>query len=80
MHEDPVPPWIWRKQSKNDAKSLNPIVSSGEISVPTSLACEGKTRCKQMVSCEEARFYLYNCGADKIDGDKDGNPCEVLCQ
>lgn len=38
--------------------------------------CEGKKYCSQMVSCEEAMFYLKNCKGVKIDGDRDGIPCE----
>jgi hypothetical protein len=38
--------------------------------------CEGKTHCSQMASCEEATFYLKNCPGTKMDGDKDGIPCE----
>lgn len=42
--------------------------------------CEGKTRCTEMSSCEEATFYLRNCPGVKIDGDMDGKPCEdQLC-
>lgn len=42
--------------------------------------CEGKTTCKQMRSCEEARFYLTQCGVRRLDRDKDGVPCESLCK
>jgi cold shock CspA family protein len=43
-------------------------------------ACEGKTHCSQMVSCNEAKFYLANCPNVKIDGNYDGEPCEMqLC-
>lgn len=53
-------------------------VTSG--SQVTSFKCEGKTRCSQMTSCEEATFYLKNCPGVKIDGDNDGIPCErELC-
>jgi cold shock CspA family protein len=38
--------------------------------------CHGKTRCSQMSSCEEARFYIRNCPGTKMDGDGDGIPCE----
>jgi len=42
--------------------------------------CEGKTHCSSMVSCDEAKFYLANCPNVQIDGDNDGEPCEVqLC-
>lgn len=42
--------------------------------------CRGKRTCKEMSSCEEAKFYLNNCGVTKIDGDGDGIPCEKLCR
>lgn len=38
--------------------------------------CEGKTRCSHMTSCHEAKFYLAHCPNVKIDGDRDGVPCE----
>jgi cold shock CspA family protein len=38
--------------------------------------CEGKRRCSQMISAEEAKFYLDNCPHDGMDGDGDGIPCE----
>ncbi|MBT7202908.1 MAG: excalibur calcium-binding domain-containing protein [Deltaproteobacteria bacterium] len=31
-----------------------------------------------MNSCEEARAFLNQCGLSRLDGDKDGVPCEVL--
>lgn len=39
--------------------------------------CEGKTRCSQMSSCGEARFYLNHCPGTQMDGDGDGVPCEA---
>ncbi|MBL8523513.1 MAG: cold shock domain-containing protein [Betaproteobacteria bacterium] len=46
-----------------------------------SFTCEGKTYCSQMTSCDEAKFYLRNCPGVKIDGDRDGIPCEdQLCR
>lgn len=42
--------------------------------------CKGKRTCKEMSTCEEAKFYLDNCGVTKIDGDGDGTPCEKLCR
>lgn len=41
--------------------------------------CEAKRYCGQMISCEEARFYLTQCGVRRLDGDGDGIPCESLC-
>lgn len=47
---------------------------------PTASACGTKRTCKAMSSCEEARFYLKQCGLQHLDKDKDGTPCEVLCR
>jgi len=49
-------------------------VSSGEFQ------CSGKRTCKEMSSCAEARFYLTQCGVNRLDGDGDGTPCEKLCR
>lgn len=39
--------------------------------------CDGRTRCPQMTSCEEAMFFLKNCPNVEMDGGKkDGIPCE----
>lgn len=38
--------------------------------------CDGRTRCPQMHSCQEATFFLQNCPGVKMDGDHDGIPCE----
>ena len=55
-----------------------------EREVPASPAapfsCQGKHSCTEMISCEEATFYLRNCPDVRIDGDGDGIPCEdQLC-
>jgi hypothetical protein len=43
--------------------------------------CDGRSRCEQMTSCEEAMFFLKNCKPIELDKDKDGIPCEVQwCQ
>jgi cold shock CspA family protein len=38
--------------------------------------CDGRTRCTEMKSCAEARFFIQNCPNTKMDGDNDGVPCE----
>lgn len=35
--------------------------------------------CKEMSSCEEAKFYLNQCNASRLDRDNDGIPCENVC-
>ena len=41
--------------------------------------CGEKSNCKEMSSCQEARFYLEQCGRSKLDRDGDGIPCENVC-
>ena len=43
------------------------------------VVCGSKRYCRQMDSCEEARAFLNQCGLSRLDGDKDGVPCERLC-
>lgn len=42
--------------------------------------CEQLKSCKQMSSCQEAKHQLNVCGNTKIDGNRDGVPCEALCR
>jgi Excalibur calcium-binding domain len=38
--------------------------------------CDGRQRCSQMGSYEEAKYFIENCPNTKMDGDRDGIPCE----
>ena len=39
--------------------------------------CDGREHCSQMTSCDEAKFFLRNCPNTKMDGNRDGIPCEA---
>ena len=62
------------RESQEPTPTINNAANDGGFS------CAGKTTCGQMTSCEEATFYLNNCGLARLDGDKDGVPCETLCR
>ncbi len=79
-----MPPWEWRKNGKKAAffgqstptvKSVKVVKSDGD----SSFSCGGKNVCRDMDSCEEAYFYLEQCGLRKLDRDHDGIPCESIC-
>lgn len=75
----PTPPWEWRHSGKvtntnNAAQVTKPLTGTTNS---TSFSCGTKRYCKEMLSCEEAKFYLQHCGATKLDGD--GVPCEKIC-
>ena len=52
-----------------------PGTSTSNITASPS-ACDGRTHCSQMRSCEEAKYFLKNCPNTKMDGNNDGIPCE----
>jgi len=69
-----VPPWQWRQAGRG----AEAVISTG-VGV-ADLRCGSKQYCRQMDSCEEARFFLRQCALSTLDGDHDGRPCELLCQ
>lgn len=78
----PQAPWQWRKRHP----SMKPIVPNqpvtGQRIGPVMLydmECGRKRRCSEMVSCDEAHFYLTRCSVKALDGNRDGEPCESLC-
>ena len=62
--------------------NCNAIRQSSQLTSPSAgltVVCGSKRYCRQMNSCEEARAFLNQCGLSRLDGDKDGVPCEALC-
>lgn len=73
---NPVPPWEWRHGEKKVASPTEPMQGfSGDAR-----ECRQKRLCKEMISCEEAMFFLRDCGLSSLDRDGDGIPCESLCR
>ena len=71
---NPLPPWAWRHGGRAAAKP-EPTPARTDVAG----RCGAKRTCAEMTSCAEARFYLNECGLSRLDGDKDGTPCEALC-
>ena len=79
------PPWDWRHKTCATASAPAARAPTALTAAPTSAAsggftCAGKRYCREMTSCEEAKFYLNTCGVRSLDGNKDGVPCETLCR
>jgi hypothetical protein len=53
----------------------------GKFSAPPpgepAFTCDGRTTCGQMTSCAEAEYFLRNCPDVEMDGNGDGEPCEM---
>ena len=54
----------------------NAFVEEEEQEAQPSFHCDGRTMCSQMTSCREAIYFIQNCPGTKMDGDRDGVPCE----
>jgi endonuclease YncB( thermonuclease family) len=65
---NPVAPWEFRKTH----------APTREVLAQTNV-CGGKHYCSQMVSCDEAKFYLNHCKVKSLDRNEDDVPCEKLC-
>ena len=71
--------------TRSDTQQRGPIelaaflVGPGQLASSYGFSCSGKRTCKEMSSCEEARYYLEQCGLSRLDRDHDGVPCESLC-
>lgn len=59
----------------NEALPVRPVPKAKAKLVPR-FKCDGRQLCSQMSSYDEAKFFLKNCPNTKMDGDKDGIPCE----
>lgn len=70
--EQRIPPWDWRHHK--NLRSKAPLIEA-----PPGI-CGSKRTCKDMSSCDEAKFYLTQCGLSRLDRDGDGIPCEKLCR
>jgi hypothetical protein len=76
-----IPPWEYRHGGKRIGSAQVQEKSAAEKSkISVELSCGTKRYCKEMTSCDEARFYLTQCRLRRLDSDGDGVPCEALCK
>ena len=69
--------------SKSDAERFDGIsdipmtyVETDGSNVASRFRCDGRKHCSQMTSCAEATYFIQNCPDTKMDGNRDGVPCE----
>ncbi len=76
-----------RFHADNEARAGQTLVSSvrglqssslamNQTSGAATFSCDGRTYCSQMTSCAEATYFLKNCPGTRMDGNRDGVPCE----
>lgn len=78
----PIPPWVYRHDDQAKSKSeITPRPPESKKSFWFGwwgIGCKKKT-CAEMSSCDEAKRYLHECDLKRLDSDKNGVPCESLC-
>lgn len=68
-----------REAGVTDSDTYEDATTPQRVKRGSGFQCSGKTKCKEMESCEEAYFYLKKCGVSRLDRDHDGVPCESIC-
>lgn len=58
------------------SEGLQKVSSPMPSPAAAAFRCDGRLHCSQMTSCAEAKLFLANCPGVKMDGDRDGIPCE----
>jgi cold shock CspA family protein len=58
------------------ASTLAPVSAPSIVDPQPAYRCDGRSRCPEMTSCEEAKWFLHHCAGTLSDGDGDGIPCE----
>jgi hypothetical protein len=75
VHE-PAPAQVQAAATMTDPQLVElPAPQASDLS----FSCDGRVHCSQMTSCEEADYFVQHCPGVKMDGDRDGKPCEDRC-
>lgn len=83
---NPEPPWDFRHKTRGPSfwddffSAIIPAPTPRPSPSAAMHACGSKRTCKEMASCDEARYYLTRCGVKSLDRNGDGVPCEALCE
>jgi cold shock CspA family protein len=64
------------RQTTTRVPDPSPAIPAHAAAALPDFSCDGRTRCPQMHSCAEARYFLKYCPDTRMDGDGDGEPCE----
>lgn len=71
-----LPDFQLSEKTKKSLALTSTKVPQGGNDETSSFRCDGRERCTQMGSLEEACWFVKNCPNTKMDGDHDGEPCE----
>lgn len=61
---------------ESTATAASTITSANAPPAAETFRCDQRIYCSDMRSLAEARYFLQHCPGVKMDGDRDGEPCE----
>ncbi|MDX2368029.1 MAG: cold shock domain-containing protein [Colwellia sp.] len=64
------------QQPSNTATPSSSLSNSASSNSNSQYSCDGREHCSQMTSRAEAGYFIKYCPNTKMDGDRDGIPCE----
>jgi cold shock CspA family protein len=64
------------QQTPNILSPNNSLLESDFSNTDSKFSCDGRQHCSQMTSRAEAVYFINYCPNTKMDGDRDGIPCE----
>jgi len=72
---------LTNKRGNKSYRKKSTTISPPEIETESAqnFNCSPRKDCGTMASCEEAYYHLNTCGNERLDRDKDGIPCESIC-
>lgn len=78
---DTRPPFRLRETAPEPARQpvYRPPPRSPAPARNSGYSCARRPYCTQISTCDEAYFYMNQCGLSRLDGDNDGVPCERVC-
>jgi len=76
--EEIMKPAHWRKLHAKDVP-VSTLPAKPSVLDVADYSCGSKRNCTQMRSCDEAFYYLSECGVKSLDPNRDGVPCENIC-
>lgn len=69
----------WEYSMQSQFRSYQQQAEESKLWVWSVDGCQAKRYCNEMISCEEARYYLTECNVYSLDRDEDWIPCESIC-
>lgn len=72
----PTPAYAPAQHTPNTTTPSGSLLNRAFTDTNANFSCDGRQHCSQMTSRAEAEYFTKHCPNTKMDGDRDGIPCE----